>query len=70
MAKTTTKSKQAAVQKQPKTIKVSTLIIAVAVVAGLILSFYAGTAVANSYNATVQAKAVELTKEFELKDQQ
>ena len=56
--------------KAPKTIKVSTLIISIAVVVGLIASFIGGIVVANSYNSTVKAQAVELSKEFMLKESQ
>ena len=61
--------KQTPVQepKAPKTIKVSTLVISIAVVVGLIASFIAGTVVANNYNSTVKAHALELAKEFDSK---
>ena len=43
--------------KQPKTIKVRTVVISVAVFIALIASFFMGIAVANGYNDTVDAKA-------------
>lgn len=67
MAKTTTKSKATKSTKSPKTVKVSTLVIAVAVLLGLIASFIGGIVYANSYNDTVNAKAMERVKEIELK---
>lgn len=48
-------------KKQPKTIKVSTLIVGIAVAIGLVVSFIAGTVFANKYNAQVEARAVELS---------
>ena len=48
-------------KKQPKTIKVSTLIIGVIVLVSLVISFIAGTIFANKYNAQVEARAVELS---------
>ena len=56
--------------KAPKTIKISTLIISIAVVVGMIASFIAGIIVANNYNSTVKAQAVELSKEFTSKENQ
>ena len=56
--------------KEPRTVKVSTLIISIAVVVGLIISFIGGIIVANNYNSTVKAQAVELSKEFTLKENQ
>ena len=60
--------KQTPVQ-EPKTIKVSTLIIAVAVLIGMVASFIGGIYTANNYNSTVQAKAVELSKELKSQEQ-
>ena len=64
--------KQTPVQepKQAKTIKVSTLIISIAVVVGMVASFIGGICVANNYNSTVKAQAVELSKEFTSKENQ
>ena len=61
--------KQTPVQepKAPKTIKVKTLVVSVAVLLGMIASFIAGTVVANNYNSTVKARALELAKEFDSK---
>lgn len=67
------KSKVDTSTKEPrpaKTIKVSTLIISVAVVVGMIASFVGGIIVANNYNSTVKAQAVELSKEFTSKENQ
>lgn len=57
-------------EKSPRTIKVKTLVIAIAVVIGLIASYIGGIATANSYNDTVKAQAIELSKEFSLKENQ
>lgn len=51
----------------PRTIKVSTLIIATLVLLGLVASFIGGTIYANNYNSTVEAKALEKVSEIELK---
>lgn len=67
MAKANTKATE---PKAPKTIKVSTLIISIAVVVGMIASFIGGIVVANNYNSTVKAQAVELSKEFTSKENQ
>ena len=56
--------------KAPKTIKISTLIISIAVVVGMIASFIGGIVVANNYQSTVKAHAVELSKEFTSKENQ
>ena len=56
--------------KAPKTIQVKTLIISIAVLVGMIASFVGGIVVANSYNSTVKAHAVELSKEFTSKESQ
>lgn len=61
MAKANTK----ATEPKAKTIKVSTLIISVAVLLGLVASFVGGIYAANNYHSTVKAQAVELSKEFE-----
>ena len=58
------KAKATTTAKSPKTIKVSTLIIAVAVLLSMVASFIAGTVVANNYQNTVKAQAVELIKEL------
>ena len=60
-------AKKANTKAEPKakTIKVSTLIISVAVLLGLVASFVGGIYAANNYNSTVKAQAVELSKEFE-----
>lgn len=50
--------------KQVKTIKISTLIISIAVLIGMIASFIGGIFAANNYSLTVKAQAVELSKEF------
>lgn len=56
-------------KKQPKTIKLSTLIVAIGVVIGLITSFVAGTMFANHYNKTVEARAIELASKIKSKNQ-
>lgn len=58
--------------KQPRTIKVRTVVISVAVFIALIASFFGGIAVANGYNDTVDAKAhqkAEAIKELSSKSQ-
>ena len=58
--------------KQPKTIKVKTVVISVAVLIALVASFFGGVAVANGYNDTVDAKAhqkAEAIKELSSKSQ-
>lgn len=47
--------------KAPKTIKLSTLIIGIAVTVGFVISFVGGMIFANNYNDTVEAKAVQLS---------
>lgn len=53
--------------KQPKTIKVSTLLIGIGVFIALVAAFYCGTVVANNYKETVQAQALELSKKIDRK---
>ena len=53
--------------KQPKTVKVSTLVTTVAVIAALIASFIGGIAYNEHYNNTVEAKALEKVEQIELK---
>lgn len=64
--------KQTPVQepKVARTIKVSTVVISVLVLLGLIAAFIGGIAYNENYNSTVEAKAVELSKEFTLKENQ
>lgn len=50
--------------KQPRTIKVSTVIIAVVILLALIGSFISGIYVSNHYNSQVKAQATELAKEL------
>jgi hypothetical protein len=52
------------VAKAPKTVKVSTIVISVAVALGFVASFIGGVVYANHYNATVKAQAIELSKEL------
>ena len=52
------------VEKQPKTIKVSTVVISVLVLLGLIAAFIGGIAYNDNYNSTVEAKAVELSSKL------
>ena len=52
------------VEKQPKTIKVSTVVISVLVLLGLIASFIGGIAYNESFNNQVNAKAVELSSKL------
>lgn len=49
-------------QPEPKTIKVKTLVIGVAVVVAIIASFIGGIITANNYNAKVTADAQELAE--------
>lgn len=53
--------------KEPRTIKVSTVVIAVLVLVGLVASFIGGVQYANNYNSVVEAKAMEQVKTIELK---
>lgn len=62
MAKT--KETKPTVEKQPKTIKVSTVVISVLVLLGLIAAFIGGIAYNENYNSTVEAKAVELSSKL------
>ena len=58
--------------KQPKTIKVRTVVISVAVLIALIASFFMGVSVANGYSDTVDAQAhqkAEAIKELSSKSQ-
>ena len=52
------------VEKLPKTIKVSTVVISVLVLLGLIAAFIGGIAYNENYNQSVQAKAVELSSKL------
>lgn len=67
MVKTTTKPQV----KEAKTVKVSTVVVSIAVLIGLISSFVGGIAYANNYNSTVEEastiKAVELTSKIQNK---
>lgn len=51
-------------EKQPKTIKVSTVVTAVLVLIGLIAAFICGISYNEMYNSIVQAKAVELSSKL------
>lgn len=53
------------VEKLPKTIKVSTVVISVLVLLGLIAAFIGGVAYNESFNNQVNAQAVELSKKLE-----
>lgn len=55
--------------KTPRVIKVSTVITSVVVLLALLASFIGGVVYANTYNSTVKAQAVEMSKEFKSKDQ-
>lgn len=59
MPKTTT---EAPVVKEPKTIKVRTVVISAAVLIALVVAFIGGIVYANNYNDSVSAKAIELSK--------
>lgn len=48
-------------KKQPKTIKLSTLIVGIAVAISLVVSFIGGMVFANKYNARVEARAAEIS---------
>ena len=50
--------------KEPKVIKVKTVVVAVCVFVALVASFVAGIVYANNYNDTVQAQAIELSKQL------
>lgn len=63
MAKATTKEKQV---KEPKVIKVSTVVISVLVVIGLIVSFVAGNIYANKHNDMIEEKTLERVSKIEL----
>ena len=52
------------VEKQPKTVKVSTVVVSILVLLGLIAAFIGGIAYNETYNSTVQAKAVELSSKL------
>lgn len=52
------------VEKQPKTIKVSTVVMSVLVLLGLIAAFIGGIVYNENYNQSVQAKAVELSSKL------
>lgn len=54
--------------KQARTVKLSTIIWTLAVVAAFAAGFYFGISTSNSYAQSVKAEAVELNKQ--LKDQQ
>ena len=53
--------------KEPKTIQVRTVVIAVAVFVALVASFVGGIIYANNYNDTVKAQAIELSKQLNVK---
>ena len=58
------KAKENKTTREPKTIKVSTVVISVLVLLGLIAAFIGGIAYNETYNSTVQAKAVELSSKL------
>ena len=62
MSRTKTTTPEA--PKEPKTIKVKTVVVAVAVFVAIVVSFIAGIVYANNYNDTVQAQAIELSKQL------
>ena len=62
MSRTKTTTPEA--PKEPKTIKVKTVVVAVAVFVAIVASFIAGIVYANNYNDTVQAQAIELSKQL------
>lgn len=63
------KEQKAKVVKQPKTIKLSTLLIAVAVIVAMVASFIGGVVYTNNYNHTIKAQAIELSKELKPQEQ-
>ena len=65
MSRTKTTTPEA--PKEPKVIKVKTVVVAVAVFVALVASFIAGIVYANNYNDTVQAQAIELSKQLNVK---
>ena len=64
MSKKEVKTQVKEAPKQPKTIKLSTVIVSVVILIALIASFIGGIATANHYQTTVKAQAVELSKEL------
>lgn len=58
------KDKETKPTREPKTIKVSTVVISVLVLLGLIAAFIGGIAYNENYNSTVEAKAVELSSKL------
>lgn len=56
-------------KKQPKTVKLSTLIVVIGVVIGFVASFVAGAMYANHYNKTVETRAIELASKIKSKNQ-
>lgn len=64
------KETKPAVEKSPKTIKVSTVVISVLVLLGLIAAFIGGIAYNENYNSTVRAEAQAIVTELKSQDQQ
>lgn len=55
--------------KTPKTIKLSTVVWSISVIVALIVGFTSGIILANKYNDSVQAQAVELSSKLNSKNQ-
>lgn len=69
MAKATTKSKATNTKREPRTVKLTTIIWTVAVLAALIAGFYSGVTVRNAYAKSVSTEAKALVKELKLNEQ-
>lgn len=54
-------------KKQPKTVKLSTVIVAIAFIIATGLSFWSGTLYYHSFNALVEQRAIEKNQSFQLK---
>ena len=55
-------------KKQPKTVKLSTIITAIAFIVATGLSFWAGALYNHSFNALVEQQAIEKAQAFQLKE--
>lgn len=54
-------------EKQPKTVKLSTVIVAIAFIVATGLSFWSGTLYYHSFNALVEQRAIEKAQSLQLK---
>ena len=55
-------------RKQPRTVKLSTVITAIAFIVATGLSFWSGTLYYHSFNALVEQRAIEKAQAFQLKE--